>query len=267
MKRVWVKAVPWDREIALAAMECGADALWAPPGWVSEVRKMGIIPIVAEDGDLKPGQDVIEKEVRDKRDEEEIVTLSISKTVVVKGVDRTIMPLENLLSKMDHLFVEIENLHEGRTAFGILEKGVEGVVINNPDPDAVRHILLMLKEGTEKIELFTARVKRILPLGLGDRVCVDTCSSMVSGEGMLVGNSSQTLFLIPAENMENPFVNTRPFRVNAGPVHAYIRMADGQTKYLSEIGTGDRVLVVNFEGKSYPAVVERTRSRGVPWFW
>jgi len=267
MKRVWVKAVPWDREIALAAMECGADALWAPPGWVSEVRKMGIIPIVAEDGDLKPGQDVIEKEVRDKRDEEEIVTLSISKTVVVKGGDRTIIPLENLLSKMDHLFVEIENLHEGRTAFGILEKGVEGVVINNPDPDAVRHILLMLKEGTEKIELLTARVKRILPLGLGDRVCVDTCSSMVSGEGMLVGNSSQALFLIPAENMENPFVNTRPFRMNAGPVHAYIRMADGQTKYLSEIGTGDCVLVVNFEGKSYPAVVERTRSRGVPWFW
>jgi 3-dehydroquinate synthase II len=137
MKRVWVKAVPWDREIALAAMECGADALWAPPGWVSEVRKMGIIPIVAEDGDLKPGQDVIEKEVRDKRDEEEIVTLSISKTVVVKGVDRTIIPLENLLSKMDHLFVEMENLHEGRTAFDILERGVEGVVINNPDPDAV----------------------------------------------------------------------------------------------------------------------------------
>lgn len=259
MKRVWVKAIPWNREIALAAVECGADALWAPPGWVSEVRKMGIIPIVAEDGDLKPGQDVIEKEVRDKRDEREIVTLSISKTVVVKGADPTIIPPENLLSKTDHLFVEIENLHERRTGFGILGKGVEGVVINNPDPDAVRHILLILKRGTEKIELLTARVKRILPLGLGDRVCVDTCSSMVPGEGMLVGNSSQALFLIHAENMENPFVNTRPFRVNAGPVHAYIRMASGQTKYLSEIGTGDRVLVVNVEGKSYPAVVGRAK--------
>ncbi len=163
------------------------------------------------------------------------------------------------MSKTDHLFVEIENLPERRTGFGILEKGVEGVVVNNPDPDAVRHILLMLKGETEKIELLTARVKRILPLGLGDRVCVDTCSSMVSGEGMLVGNNSRAFFLIHAENMENPFVNTRPFRVNAGPVHAYIRMADGQTKYLSEIGTGDRVLVVNFEGKSYPAVVGRAK--------
>jgi 3-dehydroquinate synthase II len=259
MKRVWVKVIPWNKEVALAAVECGADALWVPPGWVSDVRDMGIIPIVAEDGDLKLGQDVIERVIREKSDEVEIMTLSLSKTVVVKEVNRTIIALENLLSKTDHLFVEIENLHEGRTAFGILEKGAEGVVINNPDPDAVRHILLTLKGGTEKLELLTVRVKRIEPLGLGDRVCVDTCSSMLPGEGMLVGNSSQALFLIHAENVENPFVNTRPFRVNAGAVHAYIRMADGQTKYLSEIGTGDRVLIVNFEGKSYPAVVGRAK--------
>ena len=76
---------------------------------------------------------------------------------------------------------------------------------------------------------------------------------------MLVGNSSQALFLIHSENVENPFGSPRPFRVNAGPVHAYIRMADGQTKYLSEIRTGDRVLIVNFEGKSYPAVVGRSK--------
>jgi 3-dehydroquinate synthase II len=259
MKKVWVKAIPWNKEVALAAMEGGADALWVPPGLASEVRKMGIIPIVAEDGDLKLGQDVIEKEVREKKDEEEIVNLSLSKKVVVKGGDWTIIPLENLLSKTDHLFVEIDKLHEGRTNFGILEKGVEGVVINNPDPEAVRHLLLMLKGEKEKLELLTAKVKRIEPLGSGDRVCVDSCSSMVSGEGMLVGNSSQALFLIHSENVENPFGYPRPFRVNAGPVHAYIRMADGETKYLSEIRTGDRVLVVNFEGKSYPAVVGRAK--------
>jgi 3-dehydroquinate synthase II len=264
MKRVWVKAVPWNKEVALAAVECGADALWVPPGWASEVRKMGVIPIVAEDGDLKLGQDVIEKEIREKRDEEEIVTLSFSKKVVVKGGDWTIIPLENLLSKAEHLFVEIDQLHEGRTAFGILEKGVGGVVINNPDPDAVRHILIMLRGENEKLELLTARIKRIEPLGLGDRVCVDACSSMGSGEGMLVGNSSQALFLIHAENVENPFVNPRPFRVNAGPVHAYIRMADGETKYLSEIRTGDRVLIVNSEGNNYPAVVGRAKMERRP---
>ena len=259
MKQVWVKAVPWKQEIALAALESGADALWVPPGMESEVRKMGIIPVMSEDGDLVLGRDVVEKEIREKKDEEEIIALSLSKKVVVRGGDWKIIPLENMLSRTKNLFVEIDELEDGRTALTILEKGVDGVVINNSDPNRVRHIIQALKERNERFELLPAKIKRIVPLGLGDRVCVDTCSSMTLGEGMLVGNSSQALFLVHSESVENPFVNTRPFRVNAGPVHAYIRLADGQTKYLSEIQSGDRVLIVNFEGKSYPAVVGRAK--------
>jgi 3-dehydroquinate synthase II len=82
---------------------------------------------------------------------------------------------------------------------------------------------------------------------------------MALGEGMLIGNSSQALFLVHSESVENPFVNTRPFRVNAGPVHAYIRLANGETKYLSEVQSGDQVLIVNFEGATYPAVVGRAK--------
>jgi 3-dehydroquinate synthase II len=259
MKKVWVKAIPWRKEIALTAMECGADALWVPPGMGSEVKKIGIIPTVAEDGDFKLGFDVVEKEIREKKDEEEIITLSLSKKVVVRDGDWTIIPLENLLSRTNNLFVEIDGVKEGQTALGILEKGVDGVVINNPDPNSVRHIIRMLKEKGERFDLVSAKVKRIEPLGLGDRVCIDTCSSMILGEGMLVGNSSQALFLVHSESVENPFVNTRPFRVNAGPVHAYIRLTHGQTKYLSEVRSGDQVLVVNFEGRSYPAVVGRAK--------
>jgi len=259
MKKIWVKAIPWKKEIAMAALECGADALWIPPGMGQEVKKMGIIPIVSEDGDLILGRDVMVKEIREKKDEEEILALSQSKKVIVRGGDWRIIPLENLLSKTNNLFVEINDLKEGQTALGILEKGVDGVVIDNPDPNAVRNMIHALKRGNEKIELFSAKIIRIEPLGLGDRVCVDTCSSMAMGEGMLVGNSSQALFLIHSESVENPFVNTRPFRVNAGPVHAYIRMADGQTKYLSEVKSGDQVLVVNFEGKSYSTVVGRAK--------
>jgi 3-dehydroquinate synthase II len=259
MKIVWVKVIPWSLELAQAAMESGADGLWIPSGMQSEVRKMGTIPTIAEDGDVVLGKDIIVKEIRKKQDEEEIFNLTLSKRVVVKGVDWTIVPLENLLSKTRNIFLEVQNPEEGRTALGILEKGVEGVVINNPDPDVVRQIVFMVKEKNERIELLTARVKRIEPLSSGDRVCVDTCSSMDLGEGMLAGNSSQALFLIHSENVENPFVSPRPFRVNAGPVHAYIRMADGGTKYLSEIRIGDRVLIVSFEGKTYPAVVGRAK--------
>jgi 3-dehydroquinate synthase II len=259
MKKIWVKAIPWKKEIAMAALECGADALWIPSGMGQEVREMGIIPTVSEDGDFLLGRDVMVKEIREKKDEEEILTLSLSKKVIVRGGDWRIIPLENLLSKTNNLFVEINDLKEGQTALGILEKGVDGVVVDNPDPDAVRHMIQVLKRRNEKIELLPAKIKQIEPLGMGDRVCVDTCSSMELGEGMLVGNSSQALFLVHSESVENPFVNTRPFRVNAGPVHAYVRLANEETKYLSEIKSGDQVMVVNFEGTSYPAVVGRAK--------
>jgi 3-dehydroquinate synthase II len=259
MKKIWVKVIPWDQEIARTALECGADALWTLPGMGQEVRKMGILPTVSEDGDLQLGRDVVVKEIREKKDEEEILALSLSKKVVVRGRDWMIIPLENLLSRTNNLFVEIHDLKEGQTALGILEKGVDGVVIDNPDPNAVRQMIHALKGGSEKIELLKAKIKRIESLGTGDRVCVDTCSAMTLGEGMLIGNSSQALFLVHSESVENPFVNARPFRVNAGPVHSYIRFANGETKYLSEVQSGDQVLIVNSKGASYPAVVGRAK--------
>ena len=198
MKQVWVKVIPWDSEVAQAAMEGGADALWVEPGIPAQVKRMSLIPTVAEDGDFLLGRDVVEKLVQDKKDEEEIVALSRQKRVVVKGGDWTIIPLENLLSRADNLFVEIADLKEGQTALTILEKGVDGVVLKNGNPQEVRQILQALKKEGETFELLVAKIKRVEALGLGDRVCVDTCSAMTQGEGMLVGNSSQALFLIHA---------------------------------------------------------------------
>lgn len=259
MKKVWVKSIPWKKEIAQVALESGADALWIPSGMKEEARKIGLISIISEDGDLKFGYDVVEKEVKNKEDELEIISIDPSKTIIVKVSDWKIIPLENILSMRNKIFVEIDSLQEGETAFGILEKGVEGVVVNSSDPEVVRLIIKGLKKQIEKIELNIAYVKRIEPLSIGDRVCVDICSSMTLGEGMLIGNSSQALFLIHSENVDNPFVNTRPFRVNAGPIHAYIRMANGNTKYLSEVRAGDKALIVNFEGKTSTAVVGRAK--------
>jgi 3-dehydroquinate synthase II len=96
-------------------------------------------------------------------------------------------------------------------------------------------------------------------LGMGDRVCVDTCTNMKLGQGMLVGNSSNSLFLVHAENVENPYVEQRPFRVNAGPVHAYTRVGGGKTKYLSELKSGDEVILVDFQGKTENAIVGRAK--------
>ena len=82
---------------------------------------------------------------------------------------------------------------------------------------------------------------------------------MHEGQGALVGNSAGFLFLVQAETRENPYVAPRPFRINAGAVHAYIRAPEGRTRYLSELQAGDRVLVVDASGNTVEAVVGRSK--------
>jgi 3-dehydroquinate synthase II len=76
---------------------------------------------------------------------------------------------------------------------------------------------------------------------------------------MLVGNSSSGMFLVRAENIETPYCDPRPFRVNAGGVHAYIRIPDGKTRYLADLKTGDQVLIVNYKGNTEVAFVGRNK--------
>jgi 3-dehydroquinate synthase II len=47
--------------------------------------------------------------------------------------------------------------------------------------------------------------------------------------------------------------------VNAGPVHAYIRVPGNKTRYLSELSAGDEVLVVDHQGRTLPAIVGRVK--------
>ena len=76
---------------------------------------------------------------------------------------------------------------------------------------------------------------------------------------MLVGNTSSAFLLVHAETMENPYVAPRPFRVNAGAVHAYILLPGGKTAYLSDLRTGDRVTVADAGGDLSDAVVGRVK--------
>jgi len=109
------------------------------------------------------------------------------------------------------------------------------------------------------LQMREGRITVLRQLGLGDRVCIDTCSMLNIGEGMLIGNQSSCLFLIHSETVESEYAASRPFRVNAGPVHAYILMPDGSTRYLSELKGGDETLVVKADGSTRKVVVGRTK--------
>ena len=49
-------------------------------------------------------------------------------------------------------------------------------------------------------------------------MCVDLASLLVPGEGLLVGSFARALFLVHSECSKSAYINSRPFRVNAGPV-------------------------------------------------
>ncbi|MCG6916977.1 MAG: 3-dehydroquinate synthase II [Deltaproteobacteria bacterium] len=259
MKVAWVKVDPWNKSLVTTALEGGAAAVMVPEGYHDKVKELGRIATIAPDGDLKLDQEVIFYEVKSQNDEKEILRLANSATVVVRTRDWTIIPLENLVAQADNIFAVVTNSEEARSALSVLERGVAGILIETLDPLELKKTLALVREQGEQIQLSTGRVITVRQAGLGDRACVDTCTQMDQGQGMLVGNSSSGLFLIHAESVENPYVAPRPFRVNAGPVHAYIRVPGGKTRYLSELIAGDPVLCVDYHGRAHEVIVGRMK--------
>ena len=240
MKKFWVDARPWDKRIVTTALESGAHAVAVPAGHSDKVRELGLIPTVAEDGDIKLGADVVEIRIQNKADEENVAKLGKSKLVVVDTSDWTIIPLENLVAQCDGIIARVASAEEARTAITILEKGVAGVLLATRDFNEIKKTAKLLLEQSETVPLVEVEVTSVKSVGMGDRVCVDTCTNMAPGQGMLVGNAGGALFLVHAESLSNPYVAARPFRVNAGAVHAYIRVQGGKTRYLSGPGAPKR---------------------------
>lgn len=183
--------------------------------------------------------------------------------LIVIGTDWKVIPLENLIAGIQKLDVEIIagvwNAEEAKLALETLEHGSDGVLLDTDNLSEIKKVIAVRdRSGMEKVSLVKARVTKVKPVGMGDRVCVDTASLMVPGEGMLIGSQSSGLFLVHSESEESPYVAARPFRVNAGAVHAYIRVGE-KTRYLSELASGDEVLIIDSEGETRPAVVGRVK--------
>lgn len=260
MKRLWVNAIPFNKEVVIAALESGAEAVVIPDGCSEKVRQLGKIKTVEKAGDLIPGRDVEFFDIAGKSDEEKAAAVSAEKFIVLKMLDWTIIPIENILAKRGkNLMVQVENSGQARLMVEILEKGVDGVVLNTADINEIKKTADIIQGVTEKISLAAATITSIKQLGMGDRACLDTCTQMGLGEGILVGNTASGFFLVHSESVENPYVASRPFRVNAGAVHAYTLTPGSKTKYLADLKSGDEVMLVNFEGKSQLAYLGRNK--------
>ena len=181
--------------------------------------------------------------------------------VVIEVKDWKIIPLENIIAKLHRLHTKIfaiaSNPKEVRKMFSILDVGVDAVIFSTGSMNEVREALVYL--GSKSFDLSTAKIIDIQEVGDGERVCVDTASMLNKGEGMLIGNRANFLFLVHNESVGSSFTSPRPFRVNAGAVHCYTLSPDGTTKYLSELETGVEVLVLDIKGKARRATIGRCK--------
>jgi 3-dehydroquinate synthase II len=173
--------------------------------------------------------------------------------VIINCLDWRVIPLENLIAKAhggkSKLIAEVNTAEDAKIVLEALELGTDGVLLKTSSPMELEKTIKLVKNQLPEISLSTATILSIKPIGTGARVCVDTIDLMVPGEGMLVGCQSAGFFLVEAEVSENPYVQSRPFRVNAGPASHYTLTSLANTRYLSELKAGDEVLIINREGK------------------
>lgn len=290
----WDKA----KEKVTSALETGAHAVVTSAEFVDKVRELGRITVVAPgdqadvvligpgsegDGTLPMPEDIeqavemarakglkanglsVAAYVRLEGKKYERLAAELGKLcdfLIIEGKDWKVIPLENLIAELQGTSVKIiakaRNMDEASVALQTLEKGADGILIDTDDIGLIRDISRAVSSKGMHIELRPATVTVVKDVGVGDRVCIDTCSLMKPGEGMLIGNRSGGLFLVQSEAEESPYVASRPFRVNAGAVHEYVLTGD-KTRYLSEMSGGDPALIVDKKGDAWKATVGRVK--------
>ncbi|MHC1610091.1 MAG: 3-dehydroquinate synthase II [Candidatus Methanospirareceae archaeon] len=228
----------------------------------SELNESRVLGALRRTFGIKPNGGYVE--IRGKEYERFAVNIADHcNYVFVIGKDWKIIPLENIIAELQHkeakVIAGVQSAEEARTALETLEYGADGVLIDTDDLSEIKKAVEMRNTSRMRsIPLTTARITKVEELEMGDRVCVDTCSLMVRGEGMLVGSQSFAFFLVHSESEESSYAAARPFRVNAGAVHGYVLVGE-KTRYLSELKSGDDVLIVNAEGDARRAVVGRVK--------
>jgi 3-dehydroquinate synthase II len=191
--------------------------------------------------------------IEGKKDEETAIQAAeLNANYLIVGTpDWKIIPLENLIAKTrgkTKLLAEVSSTKEAKIALETLELGSDGVVLKTTSLEELKDTAEFAKKENLALELVPVEVVEVKEIGTGARACIDTCELMKPGEGILLGCQSSGLFLVQAEVHESPYVETRPFRVNAGPLSLYALTSPTRTRYLSELKSGEEVLVVDRQG-------------------
>jgi 3-amino-4-hydroxybenzoic acid synthase len=182
---------------------------------------------------------------------------------LLRFADPTKIPLEIVLAAATgapgRVVTQAVDPEEARVLFGVLERGSDGVMLAPAQVGDVAHFAAAARPGTGMLDLVKLTVTRIQRVGMGERVCVDTCSQLGRDEGLLVGCRATGMVLCASETHPLPYMPTRPFRVNAGALMSYTLGSADRTRYLCELTAGATALAVDAAGRTRPVTVGRVK--------
>lgn len=183
--------------------------------------------------------------------------------LALRWIGDRMIPLETALLRSQRRFqvwVMLRRPAEVPGALGALERGADRVVFEFASEASLHELDNHVgSPGTAALRWTWSVVDRVEPAGTSERVIVDTTSLLTPTEGLLLGSSAAILFHVASEATGSAFTRPRPFRVNAGSPHLYVLMADGSTRYLSELEPGDVVRIVSPQGQGRPVRVGRLK--------
>ncbi len=269
-KQIIISLNRFDKDLVEYALSLGIRDLYCriPLSISEDIRQHFNIYLEKENGVIEVIGKMSPKALKvnvEKAEDIQNILKAVSKGVNIIFVDTSswkIIPLENLVAEIQNtnvkLFAYAKSIDEVETLLGVLEKGVDGVVVNIDNVNDLGVVFDMVKT-VDKIDLVEAEVVKVENAGMGERVCVDTVTILNIGEGLLVGNTAQFFFLVHNESVGSAFTSPRPFRVNAGAVHCYVMMPNKSTKYLSELSSGTRVMIVASNGRTRVASIGRVK--------
>ena len=188
--------------------------------------------------------------------------------IFIELQDDTNIPLELIIAKTQSrnssIVKKVSTVEQGEVALGIMEVGVHGFMLSSKSLEEISQLgRWIVSQRIRKMELKTAVVKGISYIGDGYRSCIDTTTLMTKKEGMIVGSTSRGGLLVCSETHFLPYMNLRPFRVNAGAVHSYV-WGPEKAEYLTDLKCGSRVLCVDTKGNARVASVGRMKTEVRP---
>jgi len=267
LKELWLE-ITEDQKGAIQSLItqcCDAVVEGDQTTFLAKKETLRVTSLSADDLEkIKSGSEIARICIEDKATEDLIVKAAElgARYLVISCANWRVIPLENLIARIkgrSKLIAEVTNAEEAKVAVDTLELGTDGVLLRTSDPEELKKTIAVVKPDALNLDMAVAKIIATKPISNGARVCVDTCDMMNVGEGMLVGSQSAGLFLVEAEVHENPYVASRPFRVNAGSLSMYTLGNLETTRYLQEFKAGDEVVVVNREGKTRKTNVGRIK--------